>query len=172
MKLVNVNGGHSIGVYNPNTKKKEKVYKMMHDNRIKYFASADYTDGSDLDKLVKAIIDRTYYNELLENIHYVNKKEYEEDETNFTDEQKKKKSLILSLEESGSFKTTHTIISELRKIEYWNDSEATWLCEIACNNSQINYILLDNDVARFYRSIIDMADSSNENVIEIRKKLK
>ena len=172
MKLVNVNGGHSIGVYNPNTKKKEKVYKMMHDNRIKYFASADYTDGSDLDKLVKAIIDRTYYNELLENIHYVNKKEYEEDETNFTDEQKKKKSLILSLEESGSFKTTHTIISELRKIEYWNDSEATWLCEIACNNSQINYILLDNDVARFYRSIIDMADSSNENVIEIKKKLK
>lgn len=172
MKLVNVNGGHSIGVYNPNTKKKEKVYKMMHDNRIKYFAPADYTDSSDLDKLVKAIIDRTYYNEVLENIHYANKKEYEEDETNFTDEQKKRKSLILNLEESGNFKTTHTIISELRKIEYWNDSEATWLCEIACNNSQVNYILLDNDVARFYRSIIDMADSSNENVIEIKKKLK
>ena len=34
MKLVNANGGHSIGVYNPDSKKKEKVYKMMHDNRI------------------------------------------------------------------------------------------------------------------------------------------
>lgn len=172
MKLVNVNGGHSIGVYNPNTKKKEKVYKMMHDNRIKYFAPADYTDDSDLDRLVKAIIDRAYYNEVLENIHYANKKEYEEDEINFTDEQKKKKSLILGLEESGSFKTTHTIISELQKIEYWSDSEATWLCEIASNNSQVNYILLDIDVARFYKSIIDVADSSNENVIEIKKKLK
>ena len=29
MKLVNVNGGHSIGVYNPETGKKEKVQKMF-----------------------------------------------------------------------------------------------------------------------------------------------
>ena len=59
MKLVNSNGGHSIGVYNPATQKKEKVYKMMHDKRIKYFAPADYSEGSELDALVKAIIDRT-----------------------------------------------------------------------------------------------------------------
>ena len=45
----------------------------MHDNRIKYFAPADYKEGSDLDYLVKAIIDRTYFNEVLENIHYGNK---------------------------------------------------------------------------------------------------
>lgn len=76
MKVVNTNGGHSIGVYNPKTKKKDKVYKMMHDNRIRYFASADYSEGSDLDTLVKAIIDRTYYNEVLESIHYMNKSEY------------------------------------------------------------------------------------------------
>ena len=43
MKLVNTYGGHSIGVYNPDTKDKKKVYKMIKDNRIKYFASADYT---------------------------------------------------------------------------------------------------------------------------------
>ena len=171
MKLVNANGGHSIGVYNPDSKKKEKVYKMMHDNRIKYFAPADYKEGSDLDNLVKAIIDRTYFNEVLENIHYGNKKEYEEDEITFTEEQKKKKSLILSLEESGSFKTTHTIIAELRKIDCWSVPEATWLCEIASNNSQVNYILLDNDVAKFYKSIIDLADSSNEKVLEIKKML-
>ncbi|MGN0716759.1 HAD family hydrolase [Treponema berlinense] len=79
MKLVNSNGGHSIGVYNPATQKKEKVYKMMHDKRIKYFAPADYSEGSELDALVKAIIDRTYYNELLEEIHFKNKKEYELD---------------------------------------------------------------------------------------------
>ena len=59
MKLVNANGGHSIGVYNPDSKKKEKVYKMMHDNRIKYFAPADYKEGSDLDNLVKAIMSYT-----------------------------------------------------------------------------------------------------------------
>ena len=47
----------------------------MKDNRIKYFAPADYTENSELDKLVKAIIDRTASNEKLMSIHYQNKKE-------------------------------------------------------------------------------------------------
>lgn len=164
MKLVNSNGGYSIGVYNPTTKKKEKVYKMMHDNRIRYFAPADYTEDSDLDKLVKSIIDRTLYNEVLESIHYDNKKEYEHDEINFSEEHKKKKSLILSLEESRNFKTTHTLITELDMIDNWNRSEANWLCEIANNNSQVSSIILDRDIARFYRKIIEISDLSDENV--------
>ena len=45
MKLVNINGGHSIGVYNNDTLDKTKVYKMLHDQRIKYFAPADYTQN-------------------------------------------------------------------------------------------------------------------------------
>ena len=59
MKLVNSYGGHSIGVYNTETKDKTKVYKMMRDERIKYFAPADYKEGTELDFLVKSIIDRT-----------------------------------------------------------------------------------------------------------------
>lgn len=69
MKLVNTYGGHSIGVYNPKTQNKTKVYKMMHDNRIRYFAAADYTVDSELDQLVKAIIDKTAAYEVLENKH-------------------------------------------------------------------------------------------------------
>ena len=130
-QVVNSNGGHSIGVYNPATQKKEKVYKMMHDKRRKYFAPADYSEGSALDALVKAIIDRTYYNELLEEIHFKNKKEYELDEANFSEEQKLKKSLLLNLEESGSFRTTHTVIAELRKVDYWSPDEIDWLIDIA-----------------------------------------
>lgn len=171
MKLVNSNGGYSIGVYNPTTKKKEKVYKMMHDNRIRYFAPADYTEDSDLDKLVKSIIDRTLYNEVLESIHYDNKKEYEHDEINFSEEQKKKKSLILSLEESRNFKTTHTLITELDMIDNWNRSEANWLCEIAYNNSQVSSIILDRDIARFYRKIIKISDLSDKNVKKIKEML-
>ena len=56
MKLVNSYGGHAIGVYNGDT---NKVHKMMRDNRIKYYAEADYSENSEIDKLVKAIIDRT-----------------------------------------------------------------------------------------------------------------
>ena len=170
MKLVNSNGGHSIGVYNPATQKKEKVYKMMHDKRIKYFAPADYSEGSELDALVKAIIDRTYYNELLEEIHFKNKKEYELDEANSSEEQKLKKSLLLNLEESGSFRTTHTVIAELRKVDYWSPDEIDWLIDFALSNSQVNHILTDDDVARFYKSIIEGAH--NKKAEELREVLK
>jgi len=66
MRLVNTNGGHSIGVYNGD---KSKVQKMLRDERIRYYAPADYRDGQQLDALVKAIIDRTATNEVLENAH-------------------------------------------------------------------------------------------------------
>lgn len=69
MKLVNTNGGHSIGVYNPTTRDKQKVTKMIRDNRIRYYAPADYSEGSEIDTLIKQIIDRTAANELLENKH-------------------------------------------------------------------------------------------------------
>jgi 2-hydroxy-3-keto-5-methylthiopentenyl-1-phosphate phosphatase len=75
MKLVNVNGGHSIGVYNAKTRDKSKVHKMLAENRIKYFAAADYTEGSEIDNLVKMIIDRTAVNEKLEEIHFRNVKD-------------------------------------------------------------------------------------------------
>ena len=65
MKLVNSQGGHAIGVYDPFTGDKTKVRKMMRDDRIRYFAPADYRDGSELDTLVKQIIDSTVYNEIL-----------------------------------------------------------------------------------------------------------
>lgn len=78
MRLVNSNGGHSIGVYNCETGDKAKVYRMMNEARIKYFAPADYSEGTELDTLVKTIIDRTAVNERLEGIHYRNKKEYRE----------------------------------------------------------------------------------------------
>ena len=66
MSLVNVNGGHSIGVYDPDSKNKDKVYKMMQHHRIRYYAPADYTDGSDLDTVVKQIIQKTAAYEALE----------------------------------------------------------------------------------------------------------
>ena len=62
-------GGHSIGVYNPETQDKSKVFRMVRDNRIRYFAPADYTEGSELDLLLRAIIQKTAAYEVLENKH-------------------------------------------------------------------------------------------------------
>ena len=59
MKLVNTYNGYSIGVYDPVTKDKSKVLKLLEENRIGYYAPADYTDGSEMDELIKSIIDRT-----------------------------------------------------------------------------------------------------------------
>ena len=78
MSLVNANGGHSIGVYDPIKKDKDKVYKMMRHHRIRYYAPADYSNGSKLDTLVKQIIRKTAAYEVLENEYIDCKYEAEE----------------------------------------------------------------------------------------------
>ena len=165
MKLVNVNGGHSIGVYNNDTLDKTKVYKMLHDKRIKYFAPADYTDGSKLDVLVKAIIDRTAANEILEEFYYECKDERDQKEMRELNSEGKRKrlDLILSLNGSGSFSTTHTIIKDLILIEKWEPDEIEMLLEIALKNNQVGFILNDIDVKEFYKSIIKQLPNASEN---------
>lgn len=74
MKLVNSMGGHSIGIYE-NGQKKE-VYDLVKDQRIRYFAEADYREGSRLDTLLKAIIEKTESYEKLENLHLEDMWEY------------------------------------------------------------------------------------------------
>ena len=68
MKLVNSSGGHAIGVYDPEGSR-DKVYRLMANNRIRYYAPADYREGSRLDLLLKAIIDKTAAYERLESEH-------------------------------------------------------------------------------------------------------
>ena len=59
MKVVNSFGGHSIGVYDPDTGNTDHVRKLLKENRIRYYAPADYTEGSELDELIKMILDKT-----------------------------------------------------------------------------------------------------------------
>ena len=151
MKLINSYSGHSIGVYNPKTKDKRKVYKMMEDKRIKYYTPADYTEGSELDKLVKTIIDTTASNEKLMAVHYINKQEQVSHNGQIDNkEDKEKEKLIMDLENSNSFKQTHSIISELKKIKNWTLEEKKQLKIIAEKNKQISYIMKDGDVASFW----------------------
>ena len=59
MKLVNVYGGYSVGVYDPKTGDKRRVLKLLEEDRIGYYAPADYTEGSGMDQLIKSFIDKT-----------------------------------------------------------------------------------------------------------------
>lgn len=171
MKLVNSYGGHSIGVYNSETQDKTKVYKMMHDNRIKYFVPADYSEGTEIDKLVKSIIDRTATNEALEAIHYRHKKEYIEASRQNSEDEKRKMDLMIALENSSSFANTHTVIKELNEYDNWTQDEVVTLMDVAVKNSQIFYILNDIDVKLFYRKLLKHMKYITENGRKIKEKI-
>ena len=154
MKLVNLHGGHSIGVYNSNTKDKSKVYKMIEENRIKYFAPADYTENSQLEALLKQIIDRTKTNEVLESFHYGCMEEQENATKNQSKEDQEKQDLINALEDSESFKNTH-VVAALSEFTEWSKKQKMKLLHIAIENTQVQYILKDEDVRNFYIPICD-----------------
>ena len=54
MKLVKVNGGYSIAVYQKN--KRNKVEDLLLHDRVDFIELADYSEGSGLDKTVRDII--------------------------------------------------------------------------------------------------------------------
>lgn len=58
MKMVNYQGGTSIGVYDPSTRgSKGKVNQLLEEGRVSFFAPAKYTEYSEIDKIIKAKID-------------------------------------------------------------------------------------------------------------------
>lgn len=169
MKLVNTNGGHSIGVYNNDTLDKSKVFKMLHDKRIKYFAPANYEEGSELDRLVKAIIVRTAANEALEDTHYACKKERDQDVAGDRETESKTKriNLIISLDGSKNFATTHEIVKELRDVDGWTEEEVEMLLDIAINKHPVRYLLNDRDVKAFYQKIIGAMETKTEKARQV-----
>lgn len=170
MKLVNANGGHSIAVYDNNTLDKTKAYQMLTDKRIKYFAPANYTNGAELDKLVKAIIIRTASNEVLEEKFFECKKECDvaksSDTVKYSEEHMK---MIISLDGSRNFETTHTIMPKLFAVNNWSEEEIDILLEIALNRHPVRYLLNDEDVNAFYRKIIGMLKKPTEKAKKVMK---
>ena len=171
MKVVNSNGGYSIGVYNADIQDKAKVYKMMREGRIRYFAPSDYSEGSQLDELVKAIIDRTVTNEKLEEIHFRCKRENIEADKQSSEEGKAKTDLLIALENSRSFARTHEIVKKLRQHGTWSHEETEQLCYIAVNNSQVKYIIGDADVKQFYSRVLKNAGRLTEAMAAVKEML-
>ena len=173
MKLVNTYGGYSIGVYNPESCDKEKVYKMINDNRIKYFAPADYREDKELDILVKSIIDRTIANEKLESAHfkYYNEALEAEKKDIRSEEDQKKDDLISELSISKSFKYTHFIIRRLKDYSNWSNEQLEKLFTIAISNEQVSWIIKDEDVKEFYLEILKFCNFNSESEKKLRKLL-
>jgi 2-hydroxy-3-keto-5-methylthiopentenyl-1-phosphate phosphatase len=59
MRLVKNFGGHSIAVYNPSSESKRgEMSTLIRDNRVNHVCPADYSEGSEMDIVVKTIIDK------------------------------------------------------------------------------------------------------------------
>lgn len=68
-RLVKDQGGHSIAVYKPHTRgAKERPAKLVENGRVNFIAPATYKNGSKLDRIIKALVDKIssdYYVESL-----------------------------------------------------------------------------------------------------------
>ena len=67
MKLVKERGGSSIAVYGRG--KKPVASKLFNDERVDFIAYADYSDGSNLDNIVKLLIEKMATADKLTKIH-------------------------------------------------------------------------------------------------------
>ena len=57
MTLVKSKGGYSIGVFDPVSKNKKKVYQLFNDERINFYAPARYSKDSPIAMYIRQIID-------------------------------------------------------------------------------------------------------------------
>lgn len=169
MKLVNANGGYSIGVYAPDSGDKTKVFKMLEDERIGFFVPAVYTEGSHLEQLIKDIIKKTKASTVLERKHYECVQEKENQAREQTEGERQKEHLINRLWESPNFVTTHAIIKELSRVDVWSEDQKRKLIRIAESNNQVSLILHDEDVHSFYSQLIQKDESPEAKVL--REKL-
>jgi 2-hydroxy-3-keto-5-methylthiopentenyl-1-phosphate phosphatase len=78
MKLVKMNGGHAVGVYQNGDK--SALSEMLLADRIDYIVASDYSEGSEIDKIVKLIIEKAAPDGALKRIsrgHYIDAKKEE-----------------------------------------------------------------------------------------------
>lgn len=57
MRLVKSRGGYSIGVFDPASNDKKRVYQLFNDDRLSFYAPANYTAQSKLTRYMRLIID-------------------------------------------------------------------------------------------------------------------
>ena len=73
-----------------------------------------------------------------------------------TEEEKEK--LIDELSNSHQFTTTHGIIAMLAKKTGWTEFQIEKLCSIAESNTQVSWIMMDDDVKDFYQELLKKVD--------------
>ena len=63
--------GFSIGVFDPKKDERDRVYQLFNDDRITYYAPANYTSSGRLYRYLKQIIDTVAAKEIMKTEHEV-----------------------------------------------------------------------------------------------------
>ena len=58
MKMVKDRNGNAIAVYKPKSRQKNRAIKLLRDNRVNFALPADYSEGKDIDTVVKTILNK------------------------------------------------------------------------------------------------------------------
>ena len=58
MKMVKERNGNAIAVYKPKSHQKDKAIKLLRENRVNFALPADYSEGKDIDTVVKTILNK------------------------------------------------------------------------------------------------------------------
>lgn len=145
---------------------------MIEENRIKYFAEADYSEGSELEILLKNIIDRTAANEVLERKNAECIREMKIERRNEDEEFIKKEYLIDRLRESFSVSKTHEVIKEMNAINTWDVLQIERILKIGLTKTQIIVNLHDRDIKSFYEKMCSKSRSNfSKKMKEILKEV-
>ena len=105
MKLLKTNGGTSIAVYDEN---KETAKTLLEQNRVNYIAKANYTDGSEIDAIIKSTIDRISLNLTNGKLQIYNKQNTAEINIQKSNNQVRDKQYYLSVLKTEGFKLEDT----------------------------------------------------------------
>ena len=85
--------------------------------------------------------------------------------------EQRKEDLINSLQNSSNFATTHVIISELSKLSGWSAEQIDNICSAAIYNSQVSWIIKDEDILSFYKKVLSSAEQVSENIAMVKEKI-
>ena len=86
-------------------------------------------------------------------------------------DEKIKQSLIDDLYNSGSFQTTHRIVSLLNNYSDWTDQQVEGLCLALNHNTQVQWIIDDPDIFDFYKTILSHSEYENTDKSSIKRAL-
>lgn len=78
-----------------------------------------------------------------------------------------KDDLISALSTSGNFANTHLLIKQLNAYTDWSPEQKENLICAALDNSQVSWILDDEDVARFYQGLLKNLEKPSDNAIKL-----